>query len=128
MPGPHILRYIARAVLSVFVTLLFIFALLSGAEQQGGGVMGVIKNSPNALPWLLLLVLVYVAWRWELLGGALIIVFGIGAVFSFNLLEQEWLVFSIIGLPLFVLGGMFIAAHFLDKGKREVVGEDNRRV
>ena len=72
----NIFRNIARYSLLIIGVLIFIFALLSGAEKLGGGIMGIIKNSPNALPWALLLILVYVAWKWELVGG--IIVTGLG--------------------------------------------------
>jgi hypothetical protein len=116
----HILRYIVRAILLVFSSLFFVFALLSGAEQQGGGFMGIVKNSPNALPWLLLFGLVYVIWRWELVGGVMMVVLGVAAVFFFNLLEQGWLLFLIIGLTPIVLGGALVAIYCLDvraKGK-----------
>jgi len=38
-------------------------------------------NSPNALPWLLLGVLVYVAFKWELVGGLLVAGMGVFTVF-----------------------------------------------
>ena len=55
-----ILRYTARTILLFISIFWFVFALLSGAEEYGGGVKGIITNSPNALPWLLLFVLVSV--------------------------------------------------------------------
>jgi len=79
--------------------------------------MGVVKNSPNALPWLLLFILVYVAWKWELVGGIMLIASGVTAIFFFNLIQQGWLSFLIIGLPPIVLGGALVSAHFLDKEK-----------
>jgi hypothetical protein len=42
---------------------VFVFALVSGAEKYGGGFQGLIKNAPSAMPWLMLLFLVYVAWK-----------------------------------------------------------------
>ena len=59
----NIFRNTAIYSLLIIGVLIFIFALLSGAESKGGGVVGIIKNSPNALPWVFLLVLVYVAWK-----------------------------------------------------------------
>ena len=45
-------RYTARTILIFVSSFWFVFALLSGAEQYGGGIKGVMMNSPNALPWL----------------------------------------------------------------------------
>jgi hypothetical protein len=122
----RLLRYTARTILLLFTGLIFIFALLSGAEQQGGGFMGVVRNSPNALPWLLLLGLVYMVWKWELIGGIMIIVCGVAAVFFFNLLEQGWLLFLIIGLTPIALGGMLITAHFLDKKSKNYKNKEDQ--
>ncbi|SDS18517.1 hypothetical protein SAMN04515667_1600 [Formosa sp. Hel1_31_208] len=57
----NLLKYIARYALLLIASLLFAFALLSGSEGYGGGIMGIVKNSPNALPWVVLMFLVFVA-------------------------------------------------------------------
>lgn len=114
----QIVRNIIRWVLLLFSVGMFLFALLSGAEGFGGGAMGIIRNSPNALPWLLLLVLVYIVWKSELVGGLLLLAFGIGAIFFFNLLTQGWLPFAVIGLPPMVLGVLLLLVHFGDKQKK----------
>ena len=94
----------------------FIFALLSGAEQYGGGVTGVIKNAPNALPWLLLFVFVYIVWKYEQIGGGLLIIAGIFSVYFFNALESVVVLFA-VSLPLIILGSIFLA-HWYREGKR----------
>jgi hypothetical protein len=110
------LSYIARTIILIVSSFWFIFALLSGAEQQGGGLMGVIKNSPNAIPWLLLFVFVFIAWRWPHIGGSLIAIAGIVTIFAFETYESL-LPFVLISLPLIILGGMFIYSWYLDKKK-----------
>jgi len=50
----------------------------------GGGITGIIHNSPNALPWLILLILAYIAFRWETLGGLLILSMGVFSIFFFR--------------------------------------------
>ncbi len=107
-----ILRHTARTLLLVFGILIFIFALVSGAATFGPGIKGVVLNSPNALPWLILLILVYVAWNNELVGGILIALLGILTVFFFNTLKHA-AVFFIISLPLVVLGGFFVLSWYL---------------
>jgi hypothetical protein len=108
------LRYVARTVLVIASVFWFVFALFSGAEGFGEGMKGVLINSPNALPWLLLFVLVWVVWKWELIGGILISVFGLVTVFFFDTYE-EVISFLIISLPLILLGGSLIVSWCLTK-------------
>ena len=109
-----ILRNIARYFLLILGILVFIFALLSGAEGYGGGFEGVIKNSPNALPWLILLILVYVAWRWELLGGIIITLLGLSMVYYFNFNGSNFFISTfILTLLITLLGSLFIISWWL---------------
>jgi len=112
----NILRNTARYSLLIIGVLIFIFALLSGAESQGGGVMGIIKNSPNALPWVLLLVLVYVAWKWELVGGIIITALGLFLFYFFNFAGNNFFLFTfILTLLIILLGSFFILSWYLRK-------------
>ena len=106
------LRYTARIALVILAMFWFVFALLSGSEQYGGGLNRIIRNSPNALPWLLLFVLDYVEFRWELIGGILIILAGVLTVPFFNTLESLFLLLT-VSLPLMVLGGFFTLSWYI---------------
>ena len=75
-------------------------------------------NSPNALPWLLLFLLVRIAWKKELVGGLLISLMGFSTIVFFKTYEHIE-VFMLISLPLIVLGGFLIASHCLDKDKKD---------
>lgn len=108
------LRYTARAVLLTIGILIFVFALFSGAEQLGGGIEGVILNSPNAIPWAVLLCFVYVAWKWELAGGSLIVLMGLFTLFFFKAFEHPFILFM-ISIPLLVFGSFFIISWYLTK-------------
>lgn len=79
-----ILRAFARFGTLFFGIIVFVFALLSGSEEYGGGFMGIVKNSPNALPWAILLVFVFIAWKWELLGGILISALGVAMMIFYG--------------------------------------------
>lgn len=74
----------ARYILLLIGSILFAFALLSGSEDYGGGFGGLLKNSPNALPWLLFIALVALSWKQQLLAGVLITVFGAAMVYFLN--------------------------------------------
>jgi len=112
-----ILRWIARIILLLVSLFWFVFALLSGAEELGGGLKGIIMNSPNALPWLLLFVFVYVVWKWELIGGILITIFGILTILAFDTFEHL-INFSLISLPLILLGIFLILSWYLTKNNK----------
>ena len=112
----HILRNVARYSLLLLTLFTFTFALLSGAEKYGGGLNGVLKNSPNALPWVGLLLLVYVAWKWEWVGGLLITVLGLFLVYYFNFQGSRfyWAVF-LVTILVVVLGVCFMLSSYLRK-------------
>ena len=112
------LRYIARIILLIILAFWFIFALLSGAEEYGGGLKGIITNSPNAIPWLLLFLLVRIAWKKELIGGSLISLMGVLTITFFKTYNHIE-VFLLISLPLIVLGGFLVASYYLDKNKQD---------
>ncbi len=109
-----ILRTIARTLLLIVACFWFIFALLSDAEEYGGGISGIVQNSPNALPWLLLFVIVYIAWKWELVGGILVGAFGIATLFAFDTYEQLITLLT-ISAPLIIISILLIVCSSLSK-------------
>ena len=108
----------AIGILLIVSVFWFVFALLSGSADYGGGIKGVIMNSPNALPWLLLFAFVYVAWKWELVGGALILIMGLCTILAFDTFESP-IAFLVISLPLIVLGSFLITSWYLTKKKKK---------
>ena len=110
------LRYTAGGILLVITCLVFMFALLSGAERYGGGVKGILLNSPNALPWFLLLIFVFIAWKWELAGGIVITLTGLLTIFFFDFYNPKALPgLFVISLPLIILGGLFILSWYIKR-------------
>ncbi|MFC1898574.1 hypothetical protein ACFLYJ_03275 [Candidatus Cloacimonadota bacterium] len=103
----NIFRRIARYVLLILGILVFAFALFSGAEDEPG-LRGIINNSPNALPWLLLLVVVWFSWKRELLGGIIIILLAIYGAFFFGIWNDLfefafWLILVILICGIFFI-------------------------
>ena len=112
----NICRYSARYTLLIIGILVFIFALLSGSESEGGGIMGILKNSPNAIPWLVLLILVLIAWKWELIGGILITIIGLVMVYYFNFSGPNFtLLVFIMTILIAMFGSFFIISWYLRK-------------
>jgi len=103
----NLLRNFARYFLLVLGILIFVFALLSGAEQTGG-IRGIIENSPNASPWLVFLLVVWLAWKKELIGGIVIILFSIAVSILFSIWNDLfefafWLVLVIFACGMFLI-------------------------
>lgn len=110
------IRIAARSLLLLMTSFWFIFALLSGAEEYGGGIQGIIKNSPNALPWLVLYVINIIVWKWELIGGVLVAAAGVFTILFFETYQHP-IVFGLISLPLVCLGASFIYCWFVSRKK-----------
>ncbi len=103
------IRFAAGTALIILALLWFSFAILSGTEH---GLGGFVSNLPNALPWLWLLAIVYVAFRWELLGSVLVLCSGIASIFFFNAGTAPVVLVG-ISLPLMVVGTALIVCHYL---------------
>ena len=108
------LRYFARTILLIQSLLFFIFSLLSGVNRFEGSIMGIIYNSPNVLPWLVLLIFVYIAFKWEILGGLLICSMGIFTLYFFDVSEFRF-TFWAVSIPLIFLGALLLIAGYLGK-------------
>ncbi len=109
-------RYTARYMLLALLSLIFIFALVSGSHLNNAGWMGIIYNSPNAIPWAIMLLILALAWRKELAGGIAFIILGIFTVYFFQT-YQDIVVFIIFSFPLIAFGGFFIGSWYLRRQK-----------
>lgn len=103
------LKKISIILLSIITGFWFVFALLSGAEEYGGGLRGIIMNSPNSLPWLILFLFILLANKKPLIGGITISLLAIISLFMF---DYPLMIF-LIPLPLLILGGMLIVSNYI---------------
>jgi hypothetical protein len=108
-------RYVARALSLVWACFWLIFGLLSGA---GAGTKGLVANAPNALPGLLFVASALLAWRWQRLGGVVLLAEGLVLAVGYPLimhggLPASTIVFTlvIISLPPLVAGILFLLAR-----------------
>lgn len=108
------LRMTARIVVFLVALIWFSFAAMSGA---GPGIEGFLMNLPNTLPWLGLFALFFVAVRWELVGGLLVLAVGLTAFVFFNAWNVP-IVFVGVCLPLILAGAGLIMSHWLDRRRR----------
>jgi len=107
----YTVKNIVFIILTVIATFWFIFALLSGSD---GTLIGFLKNSPNALPWLILYALIYAAYKWQRIGGILLTLLGIMTFFMFDAREQP-IIIPMIPLPLVAIGIYLIWNYYKNK-------------
>lgn len=107
------LRNVARYSLLFIGGMILLFALFSGAESFGGGLKGLFLNLPNTIPWALLIVLVMVAWKYELAGGLLITGLGIFLLWFFNQGSNFFVLTFIATLIITLLGSFFLISYSL---------------
>lgn len=77
----------------------------------------------HLIPSFILLAFLIIAWKWELIGGIIFMVIGLGlspVIFTYNykMNESVWMSLDIImaiTIPFVIVGGLFIASHFLRK-------------
>ncbi len=109
------LRGTARYTLLVVFSLVFVFALISGSGDYGGGIKGIIYNSPNSAPWLVFLILLFVAWKWELIGGILIILLGFGAMYFFCFPWKGFEFAFYLSLVIIIFGSFFMFSWYFER-------------
>jgi hypothetical protein len=77
----------------------------------------------HLIPTYVLIFFLLVAWRWELIGGSILIILAVGFmpfVYTHNyyMNHSVWMSLSvilIINFPFVVTGGLFILSHFLKR-------------
>lgn len=88
--------------------ILFIFSLISGTEEFGGGISGIIKNSPNALPWVLFLLIIAGSIRWKKAGALILAIYSFGILYFFNFSGQNFFPATFLLTSLLVIASLII--------------------
>ncbi len=126
-PGKNILHWSPRILGILAILFLSLFALDSFGPgltlwQQIGAFL------IHLIPSFVLLIMLLIAWKWELIGGILFILIGLGftpVVFIHNYkMNQSVLgsltVILIITIPFIVVGILFVLNHNKKKGHSEL--------
>ncbi len=104
-------RRVARTALVVVTLFWIIFGIATGFQNEGG-ISSIFDNYMNILPWVAIIVLWFVAWRWEIIGGLLIIAFSVYMAFYLNVFEGSSTEGLMIITPLAMTGFMFVFIGF----------------
>ena len=112
---PRILCIIAILIISLFAADAFAPGLSIG-EQIRDFII-------HLVPSFILLALLIVAWKWELVGGIIFMLIGLGlspVIFkhNYNMNHSIWMSLGIIltiTIPFFIVGLLFVVSHFRKK-------------
>ncbi len=109
--------YWSPRILSIlFVMFLSVFALDVFSEYQGWAVLPALFM--HLLIPLALLIAVIAAWKWDLVGAVVFILFALYYVWTVGL-HRDWSVYAVISGPAIVTGILFLL-NWLQKRKAEV--------
>lgn len=102
--------YIARALALIWACWWTFFGLVSGA---GEGLKGLLANAPNALPGLVFLASVAIAWRWVVIGGIVLVLEGLFIFIAYPVMVHSRFPLSTIIFVLLTMGLSPLVAGFL---------------
>ena len=112
---PRILCILAILFVSMFALDAFDPRLTLWQQLQGFFI--------HLIPTYILIIFLVVAWKWELIGGILLLLFSLGLtpfIYTHNyaMNHSVWISLSIIlmiNFPFILTGGLFIASYFLKR-------------
>lgn len=109
MNNVKLIRRIAKVLLFFITSVIYIYALISGSENLGGEFIGILRNFPNTLAWILLFSINYLVWKNEMIGGIILIAFGLLITWFFNFTGPNfwWSTFTLTSL-LTIFGVIFM--------------------
>jgi len=111
-----IFRNSARYTSLILALCVIVYALFSGYDDFGGDISGILNNSLNALPWVILFLSFFIAWHWELAGGVIVIILGISMLYFFNYRETDFFsVATLLALLNILLGIVFVLSWYYNK-------------
>ena len=116
LPGKRILYWTPRVLGLVAAAFVGLFALdaFAGDAPLGTKLVGF---AIHLLPAAIVLVVVGIAWRWEIAGGLLLILAGIAYTLSIDVAAHpDWV--AVIAGPLWLVGILFLLSHAVGAGRR----------
>jgi len=118
----RIIHWIPRILCILAILFISMFALdsfdpkLTMWQQIGGFLI-------HLIPTYILIIFLVFAWKWELIGGLMLIIFALGFtpfiyIHNYQMNHSVWISLSIImmiNLPFVLTGALFVTSHFLKK-------------
>lgn len=102
---PDIIRWFARVLAILLIVFMFLFTL------DAGSLLGWLIHT---IPILFLIAALYFSWRFPCYGGIAFLVLAMLATVFFDL-YMSLAAFLSVGLPVYLIGVLFIGEYFLRK-------------
>ena len=107
-----IIFWIPRILAILFILFLSLFAL--DVFEEYSGLVMLLAFLLHMIPSFLLIIMLVVAWKWEIVGGWILLAFGIGFT-MFNHLYRDPISFLVVSIPIFAVGILFLLSHKYNK-------------
>jgi hypothetical protein len=117
-----IIHWTPRILCILAIAFIELFAMDS-FDQKFSIQEQLISFLMHSIPAIILVIFLITAWKWELVGGMMFMILGIGFspfVFTMNyhMNQSVWISLGIIAsitFPFILVGALFILSHFLKK-------------
>jgi uncharacterized membrane protein (GlpM family) len=122
------MHWVPRILCILAIALVSLFAFDSFASERTFW-QNVGAFLMNLIPTFVLIALLIVAWKWELIGGIIFTIIGLGMspfIYSHNFRMNQSIgksleVLLIITMPFIITGILFIVSHYLKKKQNNTV-------
>ena len=118
LPGNIYISWILRILLIIIILVFALFSL--DVFEDGKGIWEIIAGLfMHNLPSLVMIIILFIAWKNELMGGVLLLlgVIGFGIFLFFKIDNFMYGTVILLGIP-FLIGIMFVINHYL-LGKKQ---------
>ena len=116
----NIFQTIARFGVLVIGCTMVSIAIFTGALNYGITIDNILRNLPDAIPWFLLLVTLYLAWEYELIGGLVMLALGLFGYYLNIYSHSSAPIQSIIMLSITVFAALFIMSWLFRQTRDEI--------
>ena len=116
--GQKILYWLPRIAGIFCAVICFILAFGVFLEEDWTPVEQTIGFFMQLIPFLIMSIVLYIAWKWEFIGGIIYIILGI-VIIAFTILSRPERLYNSFFLsgPLFFVGVLFIIHYFIFEKK-----------
>ena len=119
--GQKIFYWLPRIAGIICALFCFILAFGVFAEEDWTPLEETIGFLMQLIPFLIMIILLLIAWKWEFIGGISYIILGIAIIAYMILFRPEmWYNSFILSGPLFFVGLLFIIHYFIFEKKKGI--------
>jgi hypothetical protein len=118
------LYWVPRILGIASALFLAVFALDVFAEGYDFGEL-LIALFMHLIPSFIILLFIGIAWRWERIGGVLLIMLGLFFIWFFWH-PSRWLSYLVISGPLFLTGALFLINDWITRGQDPVLDQGEK--